>query len=296
MALNSSWWPCQRAPFSQLCGPLLHWVLLCGLTIALGCSPKAAPTPEPGARSPSNSTALTLPSDVNALKKGSPTQRPGAKTGSEGAPSGDVASLGAKMSVQVDYRPIFEELSLPAETEAAVKAIMVRQKKLKIETGIKSMKEGIPLEERRAIIDAANKEMWSGIAGLLSPEQVERLQEFHVKLPRIRLEQVFDLQLRQLPTPLAEPALTKVRDILVEELAEYQVDPESSPDFEHIKSMLTSQLGGFDRARERIGAELDPASAEIGQRFVDVEKARLEKGVGSLDSMRGVIEGTAPAS
>ncbi len=191
-------------------------------------------------------------------------------------PQGEkMQEMGIKMTLNMQYGPLFSQLNLSPEREEAVREILHASLMKQMKMGMSAMDHSSDRTEAFENIADAEQEKEDQLRAALTPEEWAAFEEYEKVLPERMLKQSYEMQLRMGGTQLSDTSLALVRDVLTEEMLALEDSPGDTSAVMPQTDMETSlqqQTQAFENALQRLEPTLQPEEYTAVERFVQQQK------------------------
>lgn len=193
-----------------------------------------------------------------------------------------MAEYGARTAVNMQYRPLFEQLALPPEIEARVRELLQDFASEAIDVGLQAFDKDTDFEAMSQLNLEREAKLRNDIAQLLSPEELAIFDEYQETLPERMIEQSYDMLLRMYGTGLSEEKMQLVKQVLVEETLHLPEDPDVPP-ADALQTYAIQQEEAFARALERLAPDLSEEEYAAVMAFVEQQLSMVDSVTRVLD-------------
>lgn len=240
---------------------------------ALEASKESSALPGSSARQGSKKRPNPRPPETDAP---GPSPEPGAeRTPPPEPPNTAWAESRAETALNMQYRALFQQLNLPAETEAELRRILKQfiAAHMHVHPGAAPGAGSVMLADESAFAPEEDKVKLSAeLARILSAEELAQFQEYQDTLPRHLIEQQYEAELRTAAPELTEQNLALVKQTFAEEmLAVQQADAAERggpPDPARGHESLQREQEALHNALGRLAPVMDQEQYAVAERYV----------------------------
>ena len=208
----------------------------------------------------------------------------------EGMQGDSIAEAGAQMNVNMMYSGLFDELGLDAETEAAVRDILMQHMTRATKESLGILSGDTKPQDLKALSKEWDKELHANLAKVLTADEMAVYDAYQEELPVRMLEQQYDMQLSMFAPGLSEETHDLVKEVLVEEMVDLQPEIDGVPDADALQHLSETMDLAFERALERLDPSLSDEDYTAVQGFMDQQRQFMSM---AGDMMGPLFEGLA---
>lgn len=175
------------------------------------------------------------------------------------------------MQVDMQYGALFQELDLPADRKAALRAALLDHARGGMAAGMAFMR-GEDAPEDAAM--PTDEDLLAAVGEILSPEELAEFSAYQEELPERMLRQQYDMQMGMMAGDVPEEVRAITVDVLVENMLAVEEAQESAmqPDFEAMRAAFDNTLVQLDQA-------LTPEEVERVRPFIEQQRAGIDMAV-----------------
>ncbi len=256
--------------------------------------------PGPFGRAASKSRAPQSPPPPKPAEPKPPAE-PAPETPAQEPEKGAWPQPNAEMTMNIQYRSLFQLLNLPPETENEVRRILQGHiaERMRVHPMPASGRPGVPgvivTDSSAFATEEERAKLASDLASVLTAEELAQFQEYQDNLPRHMIEQMLEGDLRMFAPELPDPAQQVVRQVFAEEILAAQQEAAAQqpgpPDPSRAQESAQREQEALQRGLARLAQTLDAEQYAVAERYAH-HRAQL---LGAAGGMAAPEEAAAPA-
>ncbi|MBE0557759.1 MAG: hypothetical protein IH628_11055, partial [Proteobacteria bacterium] len=193
-----------------------------------------------------------------------------------------MAEYSIKTAVNMQYRPLFDELGLPPETEEKIKEILQQYVSESINAGLRAFDKSADSESLQSMSTEREAKLREDLSQLLSPEELAQYDAYQATLPERMLGQSYETQLRMFHGDISEESIALVKQVLVEETLHLKASQDMPP-ADAVEVYAIQQEEAFSRALERLAPEISEEEYAAVEAFIKLQQELVDSVARVLD-------------
>jgi len=198
----------------------------------------------------------------------------------------------ARMTVNMYYGDLFQELKLPQETEQQVRDIIAKYAAEQIRQGMGALKEGSAPEDMKGIEQEIEERLRDELSHILTAEEMAVWDEYQDTIEERVLDQTYEMQLSMFAGGLTPENREIVKQTIIDEMLATDADVTQYPaGTSDIQAAFDIQRAAYERARQRLLDVLSEDQLVHFDQFVETQHQMVEMAIQMMGGLQNQTQG-----
>ncbi len=194
----------------------------------------------------------------------------------------------ARMTVNMYYGDLFQELKLPKDTEQQVRDIIAKYAAEQIRQGMGALKEGSAPEDMKGVEEEIEERLRDELSRILTAEEMAVYDEYQDTMRERVLDQTYEMQLSMFAGGLTPENREIVKQTIIDEMLAMEANVTQYPaGASDIQAAFDIQRAAYERARERLLDVLDEDQLTVFDQFIETQQQMVETALQMMGGLQG---------